>query len=309
MRLDRLLEIVIILLNRRQITARELADRFEVSVRTIYRDIEAINLAGVPVVSTQGQGGGFTVLETFRIDRQVLTLDDMASIAAALRGVHGVLADPDSRRALEKITALVPGERSGEFAARSEMLVIRPNPYGLPDSLRDAVQRLHQAIIANRPVEFAYRDVKGVETLRRVEPHTLILYGPVWYLYGWCRLREDWRLFRLSRIRAVTEKGTPFTRRVVDWERALAAQGETPLEEVRLRFNPAVRTRIEDIFGYDAVHEGPDGTLNALFRWPVDDWVTGFLLGFGPDAEVLAPPALRERIRERAAAAAARYTP
>jgi predicted DNA-binding transcriptional regulator YafY len=128
MRLDRLLEIVIILLNRRQITARELADRFEVSVRTIYRDIEAINLAGVPVVSTQGQGGGFTVLDTFRIDRQVLTLDDMASIAAALRGVHDVLADPDLRRALEKITALVPGERSGEFAARSEMLVIRPNP-------------------------------------------------------------------------------------------------------------------------------------------------------------------------------------
>ncbi len=135
----------------------------------------------------------------------------------------------------------------------------------------------------------------------------MILYGPTWYLYGWCRLREDWRLFRLSRIRSVTEKGTPFTRRAVDWERALAAQGETPLEEVRLRFNPAVRTRIEDIFGYDAVQEEPDGTLTALFRWPVDDWVTGFLLGFGPDAEVLAPPALRERIRERAAAAAARY--
>ena len=213
MRLDRLLEIVILLLNRRQVTASELAARFEVSVRTIYRDVEAINLAGVPVISTRGQGGGFTVMDDFRIDRQVLSLDDMAAISSALRGVHGALEDPKSRRALEKITALVPEALSGELTTRSQMLVISPSPYGQSDRIRETIQTLHQAVVGSRPVTFVYHDAKGQESLRRVEPHTLLLYGSTWYLYGWCLLRQDWRLFRLARIREVRESGTSFTRR------------------------------------------------------------------------------------------------
>ena len=111
MRLDRLLAITVLLLNRDRISARELARRFEVTVRTIYRDVEALCLAGIPVVSFQGNNGGFGLVENYRWDRQLLNMNDMVSMLTALKGVNETLGDDELDNAIEKVTSLVPAER------------------------------------------------------------------------------------------------------------------------------------------------------------------------------------------------------
>ena len=118
MRIDRMLAIVVLLLNRKTITAKELADRFEVSLRTIYRDIDAVNEAGIPVLSNQGSGGGFSIMENYRLNHQFLSLENSRAIIAALKGVNTALQDREVEMAMEKIRSLIPAEKAPELDSR-----------------------------------------------------------------------------------------------------------------------------------------------------------------------------------------------
>jgi predicted DNA-binding transcriptional regulator YafY len=308
-KIDRLFAIVMLIINRRRVSADELARYFEVSVRTIYRDIESINMAGIPVTAFPGKYGGFEIMETYKIDRHLLTPDEIFSIVTALKGIGKSVDGTGAMGTAEKLKTLLPEEERQRLARKEETLIIDPSPWMYGGHHREKVEFLRKAIDGNGVVAFTYTDNQGITLDRRMEPMTLMLKGNAWYLFGYCLLREDFRLFRVSRMKGVAETGELFTRRpqVYDpggWDEF---RGDKPLLELTLRFRPAAAARVEDFYRHEQIERLEDGSLLVRAAYPEDEWVYGTLLSFGGDLEVLEPERVRGLIRQRAAEIQANY--
>jgi predicted DNA-binding transcriptional regulator YafY len=308
MRIDRLLGITVLLLNRDRITARELAERFQVSVRTVYRDLETINTAGIPVVSRAGNQGGYGILDTFRIDRQVLTFEDVVSLVSTLRGVNSALENRELDAAVEKIANLLPRRGEDALSRISERLVIDILPLGYTKKQKERLADVHRAVSEQRLIRFAYCNNRGENTVRTVEPMTLVFKGGVWYLFAFCRLKSAYRLFRLSRMSDSEVLDETFQRREESFRDIFASDPAGPnLVALELRFSPEVRVRVEDFFDPDQIRTDSDGSLLVNVVFPEDEWVYSFLLGFGEHLEVLVPDRIRSLLAEKAGKIQALY--
>lgn len=302
MKLDRLLAITMMLINRKKISAKELADHFEVSVRTILRDLETINQAGIPVVSYQGANGGFGIIEEYKIDRNVLTPDEVISIVIALKGVSTTLEDRKIKDTLEKMKTLIPGHQN-EMNRRGNQLIIDFSPWGSSKAQKDRLNIVRRAIEDSKLLSFYYTNTQGISSQREVEPTSLSFKGYSWYLHGYCREKKGFRIFRLSRIKKLTIEDQGFTpREEIPNETGWVADTSNNRNSVDLvlRFTPRVRYRVEDFFDEEQVTLQQDGTMIVKVSWPEDDWVYGTILSYGEDVEVLEPPHIREIIKEKA---------
>ncbi|WP_027086531.1 helix-turn-helix transcriptional regulator [Cohnella panacarvi] len=309
MKLERLLSIIILLLNRRMVQAKELAERFEVSVRTIYRDIEAIHVAGIPVVTYQGANGGIGLVEGYRLDRNVLTNDELADIVTALRSISTSYGNEQQLRLMEKINSIVPPSRSEEFEQMTSRVLIDYSPWDGNDKLRPKLQLLKEAVDRCRLARFAYSNAEGEISHRTVEPHRLILKGRQWYLQAYCREREQFRLFKLKRMKELkVDPETRFNRRELPTEDNDAGACEpSRATEFVLRFRAESRHLAEEYFDIEEGQSGDDGSWLVRKAYPEDDWLYRFILGLGHHAEVLEPPHLREIVANRAEQIANRY--
>ena len=313
MKISRLLGIVTLLLNREKMTAKELAENFEVSVRTILRDLEALDQAGIPVVTTQGQGGGVGLMEGFTLDRQYFSVGELASVFTALEGISSLIDDPEYQTAKEKLSNLVtPGLRD-KLSEEGRILNVDMSPWSGSERHGRYLNILLEAAQAAQQVSFCYTNVKGECVERCVEPYQLLFKGSAWYMAAYCLLRNDFRMFRLSRMRDLRKIPKRFERREIpqgmldpySWDSDGQAGGYSPPnEQLVLRFSPKIRYRLEDFFGSEMISEIEDGTLEVKADFPEDEWVYSFLLSFGPDVEVLRPLRIREIINRRASAAA-----
>lgn len=296
------------LLNRRKVTARELAERFEVSVRTIYRDIETLNGAGIPVVSSQGHEGGLTMPDNYKLSRQLLTFADMLSLLTTLKGVNKTLQNGDIERLIDKVTSLIPEEKAPLYRTHADSFVIDISPWGPAGNHRQTVQTVHEAVSRSLLLDFAYTGADGRPSQRRVEPHTLVFKGFNWYLLAYCRTRLDFRIFRLSRMRCLQLADEHFVRRpVAPIDRFFERDSRPPVELV-LKFASAMRIKVEEHFAPPQLHYEADGSIIATLTMPEDDWIMSFLLSFGSDVEVLAPPRWREAISKKCIAMRNLYT-
>lgn len=310
MKLDRLIAILVLLLRRDRIPARELAELFEVSVRTILRDVDAIDRAGIPIVTYQGAGGGIAIAEGFRLDRSLLTPDDMAALVASLKGVASSIPDARHTVLLEKLqNTLSPAQREA-VRAKTDQLVIDLEPWGGSGLLKGRTALLRQAIAERREVDLSYSDSAGQSTERRVEPYSLVLKGRNWYLYAWCKARQDFRLFKLTRMTELRVTETAFAPRPVSleqrpWDGAWLNQDRSVALE--LRFDPELAPAVREWFEADP-GVGADGRLTVKAVLPENPWLYSFLLSFGPGLEVVQPPHIREILRELAAGIVRKYS-
>ncbi|WP_248928537.1 helix-turn-helix transcriptional regulator [Paenibacillus hamazuiensis] len=302
MKVQRLLGITMALLSQRRVNAQTLADKFEVSLRTIYRDLETINTAGIPIVSYTGTDGGYEIMEQFRIDRQIVTFEDLQSILIALRGVQASLDDKEMDGLLTKIKALIARSEQNRMEELGDTLMFDTNLWhggGLKD--RSILSSLRQAAKNRSVVSFLYTNTEGIGEEREVEPIGLAWKGYAWYLYAYCRLRSDYRTFRLSRLSGLRIHLEHFANRGVRMEELDARWGnkETgPLVHLVLRFKARLRVRVEEAFGLDKVETQEDGTLLVKASYPDNHWMYGMLLSYGPDVQVLEPPFVAEKIRD-----------
>jgi predicted DNA-binding transcriptional regulator YafY len=297
MKLDRLLSIVVLLLGRDCVTAGELSRRFEVSVRTIYRDLDAVNAAGIPVVANPGPGGGFGIDPSYTIDRRLLSFDDLRAMIGALKGINTALGDRAIGAALEKISSLAPRSRGEDFL--EDRLVIDLFPWGMRSEERALVKALEAAIAERRLVAFGYSSYGRKREQRLVEPMTLVFKAYAWYLWGFCRLRGDYRIFKLSRIRELEPRLERFKRRPKAYAPEFA--GEPPEQrEILLRFDPARVAWAEECFGGEGFEAEASGGARLRLSLPAGDWIIKTLLGFGPGVEVLEPAGLRAELAEAA---------
>lgn len=298
-KIDRLLGIIIYLMSHEKVQAKELADLFEVSVRTIYRDIETINLARIPVITYQGTGGGIGIAEGYRLDKNIFTNDEIANIVTALNGLATSHNDPDSKVLIEKFRSIIPAAKFDSFNLKTQQFYIDLSSWDKNVSLNQKVKTLKAAIEAARTVLFSYYNSKGEMSKREVEPHTLVLKGQNWYVYGFCRKRTDFRLFRLSRIKDIEMSNSIFERREVSfdklpWEKEWHKPEK--LVKLRLAFDKKVQHLVEEWFGIIDVELDNRGRIIVEVSWPEDDWLYGFLLSFGSNVEVLEPVSLRGKI-------------
>ncbi|MCI3919371.1 YafY family transcriptional regulator [Paenibacillus sp. TRM 82003] len=312
MKLDRLLAITMLLLNRRRVSAGELAARFEVSLRTVYRDIDAITVAGIPVVSFPGADGGYEIMESYRLERQLLTYEEMQSIIVALRGVRASIDEGQVGALLDKVGALIAGTGranagvgEGVGMAGRQELVIDINPWQGGERERGLLASLKAAIRENRLVRFDYVSNSGAASTRDVEPASIVLKGYSWYLYGFCRLRGEGRIFRLSRIEALAVSDERFPPRAArEIERLTYAGWSRPPDgecvRLVLRFHPRAKPRVLDYFERERIATEPDGTLVVTAVQPEEPWLIGYLLGYGADVRVVEPASVAEAVRRAA---------
>ena len=299
MKTERLIGILSILLQQEKVTAPQLAREFEVSRRTIQRDIESLCRAGIPISTIQGAGGGISIMEGYRVDRTVLTAPEMQAILAGLRSLDSVSGTRRYTQLMEKLSAgagvLLPGS--------AQMLIDLSSWY--KESLAPKIEEIQSAIRQHRTVRFAYFSPKG-ESVRTVEPYYLLFRWSAWYVWGWCHTRQDFRLFKLNRMTdlAAGESFSPRPAPLPDLEpkRIFPAK-----YRVTVRFDPSCRWRLVEEYGPDSFTTDPDGWLRFTGGFPDADSALSWVLTFGDKAELLQPDQLRRRLGELTSALAARY--
>ena len=310
MKLDRLISILVLLLRKERIQAKELAEIFEVSVRTILRDVEAINLAGIPIVTYQGINGGIGIAEGYRLDKSVLTEDDMSTIISTLRGIEGTIPDSRHEVLMEKLRNTLPSSQLETLDSKVKQLVIDLSPWGATELLKGTAACIRKAIENHNEIEFIYIDAEGRRTDRRVEPYSLVLKGQKWYLYAWCLARQDFRLFKLSRMREPRATGAVYQPREadltqLDWEDPWSTSEN--MVSLQLVFENEMQSIVTDWFG-EAAEVQEDGRFMVNARLPEGNWLYGFILSFGNGVEVLDPPHIRRILAEISKAVYEKYS-
>ncbi|BCY17613.1 DeoR family transcriptional regulator [Leptolinea sp. HRD-7] len=291
MRVNRLLEMVTLLLNRQTITAGEFAERFNISVRTVYRDVEDLSSAGIPVYMSKGKGGGISLLEDFTLNKTLISRQETDSLLLALRTLQAVKY-PDVDRFLEKLQSLF------HTSAPSDWVLVEFSPWGSKPDDEQKFTEIKMAILSHKVVAFDYINSRGEKSRREVEPSKLIFKGQAWYLHGYCRSQNAFRTFRISRIKNQSVSPEVFQPRIEHEEEIKTEQRKNYIP-VRLRFSRNVRYRVYDDFDEASIIRNPDGSCDVVFSFPEDEWLYSYLLSFGPGVEVLEPDFLRGRLADR----------
>lgn len=308
MKTDRLVSIIMMLLAKKRTGARELADLFEVSVRTIYRDIESINMAGIPIRSIPGAGGGFEIMPEYKIDKRIFSAAELSAILTGLSSLSNVVRDGELVNALAKVKSFIPAERARDIEIRSNQICIDLSPWMGNQNIPLYLKTVKAALQDRRLLSFRYTAHHGVQTVRTVEPYRLVMKGGHWYLYGYCHTRDSCRLFRLSRISDLEMKQETFLPRdnpgpVLDFQEIL-----TPVQvEVKLRIHKPILDRVLEYCTYDRF--APDGDEHYLVHFPFveNEYYYDILLGFGDKCECIEPLHIRRELKRRICNIAAIY--
>lgn len=295
MKLERLLSIIIYLLTHEKVKAKELADKFEVSVRTIYRDVAAISQTGIPITAYQGADGGIGIVEGYKLDKNVLTGDEVFKIVTALKGLHSISEDVRIKLLIEKFSGIAS---KTHYIPTGNEIMIDLSSWNKNDQLGIKIQGIKKAIQGRKVVEFVYYANEKL-TVRKVEPCIIVFKETNWYLYAYCFLRNDFRLFKIRRMSDIRLTETSFDAREysindMQWKGDYDAD---KLTEIVVLFDKSMKYSIDDIFGVENYMVREDARIQVTFHMTVGGWLFGFLLGFGDKVEVLEPLYLRDKIR------------
>lgn len=300
MKVDRLVSIIMTLLDKQRIGAQELADMFEVSPRTIYRDIDAINMSGIPIRSISGVGGGFEIMPEYKIDQKVFSTTDLSTILMGLSNLSDIVRGNELVNALAKVKSFIPADKAKEIEIRTNQICIDLSPWLGNRNIQPYLQMIKTALEAHKLLFFEYIAHHGNKTVRTVEPYQLVLKSGHWYFYGYCYNRNDYRLFRLSRISDLQVKEETFAPRdyqkpILDFEEIVEAMQV----EIKIRIHKSVLDRVLEFCTYDRFV--PDGDEHYIVNFPFieNEYYYDMLLGFGDKCECLEPLHIRTKMKHR----------
>ena len=308
MKVDRMVSIIMILLEKKRIGAQELAERFEVSPRTIYRDIDAINMAGIPVRSTSGVGGGFEIMPEYKMDKRVFSTAELSALLMGLTNLSGMVRGEELLSALAKVRSFIPADKAKDIDLKANQICIDLRPWMGNRNIQSCLETIQTALQERRLLSFAYVDGHGNQTERTIEPYQLVLKGNHWYFQGYCRVRQDYRLFRLSRISNLQMKAKTFAPReyrkpILDYSELLEAMQT----RIQLRIHKSIMDRVLDFCGFEYFTPDEDEHYRVEYPFIENDYYLDMLLSFGQKCECLAPTRIREELKRRAQALAAIY--
>jgi len=281
MKLNRLLGILTILLQNERVTAPMLAEKFEVNRRTIGRDIDTLCQAGIPIVTHQGVGGGIAIAEGFKLDKSVLTTEELSGIISALKGIGSVSNQSNIERTLDK------------FKARSETMVSMREPVIIDlashykGQLTEKIELIKQAVFESKMIEFDYYYVKG-ESRRCIEPYYVIFHWSSWYVFGFCLQRNDWRMFKLLRLWNLSLCNENYVIREIPPEKQNPGSNFHDNIKLVAVFEPSERYKLIELYGLNCYTETDEGLMLEI-GFTNREYMITWLLGFGSKVKVLEP--------------------
>ncbi|RDY24202.1 YafY family transcriptional regulator [Romboutsia maritimum] len=293
MKINRLTEIIVILLNKKTVTAKDLANRFEVSTRTIYRDIESLSLSGIPVYMSKGKGGGISLLEEYSINKTILSDSDKHSLIVALKTLEATKY-PEISSVINKISFMLNEENL------SNWVEIDFSRWGSDFNENDKFSKIKIAILNNKIIKFSYINSFANKSIRIVEPMKLIYKGQAWYLYGFCRLKQNVRIFRITRIKNLILTEESFIKRKFeDTDFKNADKLIENMIDLKLQFKKEALYRIFDDFDQNLINDNEDGTYEVNIKLPENEWLYGYILSFGYYVKVIEPVHVKDIILQK----------
>lgn len=297
MKIDRLIGIITVLQQKKTVTAPYLAEKFEVSRRTINRDIEDICKAGIPIVTTQGAAGGISLMDGFALDTTVFTQQELAAIFTGLKSLDSVSRSASAERLARKIG----GSAAVEL---SESMVIDLSSF-YKDELAGKIELVQRAIRESQCIAFHYCYNKG-EADKYIEPYLVVFKWSDWYVFGFCRERQDFRMYKLRRLWDLRLTGEGFAPREVPEEKRRFGSNITDGYMTQAVYDPSVKYRLVEAYGAGSFSVREDG-LYAEWGFTTVEGAVEWFLGFGGKVRVLGPEELMERMREEARAILEQY--
>ncbi|NCB51757.1 MAG: YafY family transcriptional regulator [Clostridia bacterium] len=308
MKVDRLVSMIMILLDKERVGAQELADMFEVSPRTIYRDIETINMAGIPVRGASGVGGGFEIMQKYKIDKKVFSTADLSAILMGLSNLSSMIRGDELVNALAKVKSFIPADRAKDIEIKANQIYIDLSPWMGNRTIQPYLELIKTALQQSRLLSFEYTDHHSNQTVRTAEPYQLVLKSNHWYLQCYCYKRNDFRLFKLSRMNNLQMQEDVFTPR--EYEKPQLEFDdilETMETVIKIRIHRSVMDRVLDFCSYE--HFTPDGEEHYIIDFPFieNEYCYDMLLSFGDKCECLEPPHIRAELKQKIQEIAALY--
>lgn len=300
MKVDRLISIIMILLDKERISAQQLADTFEVSLRTIYRDIDAIDLAGIPIRSTPGVGGGFEIMPKYKVDNKVFSAKELSTILMGLTSLPDMVHGEELHNTLAKIKSFIPNEYANDIHVKANQILIDLSPWMGNHNNISYLEIIKTALQENRLLSFTYIDTHGNKTKRTAEPYQLVLKSNHWYWQGYCLRRKDYRLFRLTRMSNLNMMEQTFIPR--DYQKPQLECNDIINDlqiQITLRIHISIMERLLDYCTYDQFI--PDGDSHFIVQFPFieRDYYYHILLGFGDQCECLEPKHVRTEMMRK----------
>lgn len=291
MRMNRLFEITTILLNKGTVTAKELAERFEVSTRTIYRDIDLLSGTGVPVYTNKGNGGGIHLLENYAINRMLISDQESESLMLAIKTLQATQY-PELDTVLEKMAAIFKN------ASDNDWVEVDFSPWGSMPNEKNKFSDIKRALLQRKVIRFQYVNAEGHQSSRLAEPEKLIFKDRAWYLVAYCRQRQGHRTFRISRLKKLEVLEESFEPKSPGLRPEAKAISQ-PHVHLKLRFQAKALNRLYDYFDDSVISQNDDGSFTLTVALPDSEWIYGYILSFGSLVEVLEPEHVRKDISER----------
>lgn len=291
MKIDRLIGILAILLQKDVVTAPYLAERFEVSRRTIGRDIEALCQSGIPIVTRQGANGGISIMENYKIDRTLLTNSEMTDILAGLRGLDSVNHTNRYGQLMEKLSA-----GSSNFLSGGQSVLIDLSSW-YKNTLAPKIELIQDAAEKGEEVRFRYFSPQG-ESDREIEPYYLVFHWSSWYVWGWCKKREEFRLFKLNRMDGLALSGNRFEKRKAPLPNLSNERVFPGGINVKALFEADCKWRLVEEFGTGSFQELDNGQLLFHAEYTNRENLIGWLLSFQDKVTLLEPRDIRDEMAE-----------
>ena len=286
---NRLFEIVYILMQKKKVTAKELADKFEVSTRTIYRDIETLSMANIPIYASKGKDGGIGLLDEYVLNKTILSEEEQNQILFALQGMKKV-AGQDERDILEKLSTLFNKEIN-------DWIRIDLSSWSKDNIQENRFEIIKSAILNKKLIKFTYYNSNGEEIKRIVEPLQIWFKDKSWYLISYCRNKEDYRIFKIARIKEIKTLQEHFERELPKQQKEKKYNFKNILLE--LEISKEMAYRVYDEFENSEIAKKENGNFIVKVEYPENEWVYGYILSFGEHIKVIAPNRAKNIIKDK----------
>jgi predicted DNA-binding transcriptional regulator YafY len=293
MKIDRLLSIITILLQHQKVTAPELAKKLEVSRRTIHRDIDDICKAGIPIITYQGGDGGISIADGYKLDKSVLSVDELQSIITGLKSLDSISDTPR----IEKLISKLSPKNDAVVSLKDNILIDLSSHY--KTSLSEKISLFKSAISENKLVSFDYYSDRGCSN-RKIEPYFITFKWTSWYVFGYCKDRNSFRIFKLNRLWRQNITDELFVPREIPVEKLNLDDYFTDKNMMTVLFDKSVEYLLVEEYGPDSYKEVEAGKLEFSAGYTDRNHIIRWLLGFGDKAKVLEPLDLANEVKEKA---------
>ena len=299
MKYEIMIRILFELLSKKCVNAKYLANKYEISSRTVYRYIECIELAGVPIYTVRGNNGGFSIMDTYKLSSTFMTKSEFDKVVSAIKAINDNLLDKELDSALCKIKSVSKKEYSG-FDIKSGNLIIDGGPWGDTVGYKTKLLLIRNCIEDLKELLINYHDRNGEITSRTIQPYYIVFKQGIWYTYAYCKLRNEFRFFKIGRIESATILDTSFIRKELTNDNLPfdAWYSSVEAREVVLEIDKKILSDVEEWLGVENI-KIEDNKYIANVKLPFDDGLISKIISFGSGIKVISPTELADNVIQK----------